>query len=205
MRFSSRVVFADHIFDILEHVYEPAEDSFLFAENLNVRRGCKVLDMGTGCGILAVIAAKKASQVVAIDVNPHAVKCAKNNAEINDVDNRISFVQGDLFAPLRIRKEFDLILFNAPYLPSQKNEKDSWIGWAWAGGTSGRDVIDRFLCEAPKHVRPDGEILLMQSTLSDVKQTLCNLERSGLEANVIAKQDFPFFESITLIRGVTRG
>jgi len=204
MRLSSRVIFADHVFDILENVYEPAEDSFLFAENLSVTRGCKVVDMGTGCGILAVIAAKKAGKVVAIDVNPCAVKCAKNNAEMNGVGNHVSFIQGDLFAPLRTRKEFDLILFNAPYLPSEENEKDSWMGWAWAGGVSGRNVIDRFLCEAPKHLRLGGEIMLMQSTLSDVEQTLRNLEERGLEANVIAKQNLPFFESIVLVRGTGR-
>ena len=203
MRFSSRVIFANNVFGILENVYEPAEDSFLFAENLRVKRGCKVVDMGTGCGILAVIAAKKAAKVVAIDVNPYAVKCAKNNAEMNDVGNSVSLIQGDLFTPLRTRKEFDLILFNAPYLPSEENEKDSWTGRAWAGGVFGRDVIDRFLCEAPKHIRPGGEIMLMQSTLSNVEQTLRNLEETGLKANVIAKQDLPFFESIVLIRGVT--
>jgi len=201
MRFSSRVVFADHVFDILENVYEPAEDSFLFAENLSVEHGCKVIDMGTGCGILAIIAAKKTSNVVAVDVNPYAIKCAKNNAKTNGVGNRVSFIQGDLFAPLAPRKEFDVILFNAPYLPSEENEKSSWIGWAWAGGISGRSVIDRFLCEAPKHVRSGGEIMLMQSTLSNVEQTLRNLEERGLEANVVAKQDFPF-ESIVLVRGV---
>ena len=204
MRFSNRVVFADHAFDILENVYEPAEDSFLFAENIDVGRDCKVLDIGTGCGILAVIAARKGGRVVATDVNPYSVKCAKRNAKINGVGDRISLVQGDLFAPLRIRKEFDLILFNAPYLPSQKNEKNSWIAWAWAGGKSGRNVIDRFLREATNHLKTDGEILLMQSTLSDVKRTLRSLEDRGLKANVIAKQDLPFFESIVLVRGGTR-
>lgn len=204
MQFSGRVVFADHVFNILENVYEPAEDSFLFAENLSVKRGCKVVDVGTGCGILAVVAAKKAGQVVAIDVNPHAVKCAKNNAEMNGVSSRVYFIQGDLFAPLRTRKEFDLILFNAPYLPSEENEKNSWTGWAWAGGVSGRNVMDRFLCEAPKHIKRGGEIMLMQSTLSNVEQTLRNLEERGFEANVIAKQDLPFFESIVLVRGVAR-
>jgi release factor glutamine methyltransferase len=204
MQFSSRVVFADQVFDILENVYEPAEDSFLFAENLNVRRGCRVVDIGTGCGILAVIAAKKAGKVVAIDVNPYAVKCAKNNARMNGVGNFVSFIQGDLLAPLRTRKEFDLILFNAPYLPSEESEKDSWMGRAWAGGVSGRNVIDRFICEAPEHIKPGGEFMLMQSTLSGVEQTLSNLEKRGLEASVIAKQNLPFFESIVLVRGASR-
>lgn len=202
MRLPSRVVFADCVFNISENVYEPAEDSFLFAENLRVRGGCKVVDMGTGCGILGVIAAKKADRVIAIDVNPYAVKCAKNNAEINSVGNHMSFIQGDLFAPLRTRKEFDLILFNAPYLPSEENEKDSWMGWAWAGGVSGRNLIDRFLCKASEYLRPGGEIMLMQSTLSNVEQTLRLLKERGFEANVIAKQDLPFFESIVLVRGV---
>ena len=204
MRLSSRVIFADHVFDILENVYEPAEDSFLFAENLSVTRGCKVVDMGTGCGILAVIAAKKAGKVVAIDVNPCAVKCAKNNAEMNGVGNHVSFIQGDLFAPLRTRKEFDLILFNAPYLPSEENEKNSWIERAWAGGVSGRNIIDAFLREAPKHLKTGGEIMLLQSTLSDVEQTLRNLGERGLEANVIAKQNLPFFESIVLVKGAKK-
>jgi release factor glutamine methyltransferase len=204
MQFSSRVVFADQVFDVLENVYEPAEDSFLFAENLNVRRGCRVVDIGTGCGILAVIAAKTAGKVVAIDVNPYAVKCAKNNARMNGVGNSVSFIQGDLLAPLRTRMEFDLILFNAPYLPSEESEKDSWMGRAWAGGVSGRNVIDRFICEAPEHIKPGGEIMLMQSTLSDVEQTLRNLEERGLETSVIAKQNLPFFESIVLVRGASR-
>ena len=198
---SKKVFFADFVFHVLENVYEPAEDSFFFAENLKIRDGCKIIDMGTGCGILGVLAAKKAGRVVAVDVNPYAVRCARNNAEINGVVDRMFFVQGDLFSPLRIRKEFNLILFNSPYLPSEENEKDSWVEWAWAGGTSGREVISRFICEAPKYLKPSGEILLVQSTLSDVKETLQAFEKRGFRTGVIAKQDLPFFETVVLIKG----
>ncbi|MDI6690428.1 MAG: methyltransferase, partial [Candidatus Bathyarchaeota archaeon] len=49
---SKKVFFADYVFYVSENVYEPAEDSFLFAENLMVRERDFVLDMGIGCGIL---------------------------------------------------------------------------------------------------------------------------------------------------------
>ncbi|MBS7632858.1 methyltransferase, partial [Candidatus Bathyarchaeota archaeon] len=60
-----RVLFGDFVFFVDENVYEPAEDSFLFAEKLAVGEGSRVLDMGTGCGILGVVAAGKAGEVVA--------------------------------------------------------------------------------------------------------------------------------------------
>src|SRR3972149_4355762 len=75
-----RVYFGDFVFLVDENVYEPSEDSFLFAENLDVKEGERVLDMGTGCGIVGVLAARKACEVVAVDVNPHAVRCARENA-----------------------------------------------------------------------------------------------------------------------------
>jgi release factor glutamine methyltransferase len=69
-----RVYFTNYVFDVYPDVYEPAEDSFIFAENLAVNFGDYVLDMGTGCGILGIVAAEKASHVVAVDLNPKAVR-----------------------------------------------------------------------------------------------------------------------------------
>jgi release factor glutamine methyltransferase len=192
--------FADYQLLVSEHVYDPAEDSFLLAENLAVKRGDYVLDMGTGCGILAVVAAEKASKVVAVDISPYAVRCAKENAKANHVAGKTSVVQGDLFTPIRTAEEFDLILFNAPYLPSTNIQEGSWLERAWAGGKGGRQVIDRFVCESPKYLKKGGSILLMQSTLSDVHETLHRFRRRGLEADILAKRALPFFETIVLVK-----
>jgi len=197
---SKRVFFEGFVFVVDENVYEPAEDTFLFAENLDVKVSERVLDIGTGCGILGVIVAKKASEVVAIDINPYAVHCAKENAKLNNVRSKMTFIQGDLFTPLREKAKFDVILFNAPYLPAEEDEADSWIGHAWAGGATGREIIGRFIPDASKHLKPTGHILLMQSTLAHVDKTLTTFDEYGMKASVIAEAALPFFETITLIK-----
>lgn len=124
---TKRVFYTGYSFNVWDDVYEPAEDSFLFAENLTVEKGDSVLDLGTGCGILGIIAAQKASTVVASDINPYAVRCARENARLNRIRNRLLFVQSDLFNFLG-QKRFDLVLFNAPYLPVDHEQADSLAG-----------------------------------------------------------------------------
>jgi release factor glutamine methyltransferase len=196
---AKRVYFDNYVFVVDENVYEPAEDSFLFAENLEVETGESVLDMGTGCGILGILAAKKARDVIAVDVNPYAVRCAKENAVLNNVRSKMAFVQGDLFTWLSEKTTFDVILFNAPYLPADAREADSWIGRAWAGGVTGRQVINRFIYEVPKHLKRTGRVLLMQSTLTNVDETVRRLAECHLNAEVVADRALPFFETVVLI------
>jgi release factor glutamine methyltransferase len=193
-----KVYFKDQVFLVDEHVYEPAEDSFLIAEKIRVKEDDTVLDMGTGCGILAVLAAEKAKSVLAVDVNPYALQCAVKNAENNGVKERIEFRKGDLFQPIKQNERFSLILFNAPYLPSEPDEEKSWIGKAWAGGPNGRKILDRFVMDSPNFLAAGGRIQLVQSSLSDVNRTIEMFAELDLRAMVVAQVKVAF-ESIVLV------
>jgi len=96
------VFYSRYKFEVFNGVYEPAEDSFLLADNLQVRYGDTVLDLGTGCGILGIVAAGKARKVVATDISPIAVKCTKHNAKINNLADKVDVRIGNLFSTSKI-------------------------------------------------------------------------------------------------------
>jgi len=74
-----------------------------------------VLDVGTGTGVQAIHAAKGgAKTVTAIDINPDAIECAKENVLLNNVQDRVSVVKSDLFEKIALGTKFDLIIANLP-------------------------------------------------------------------------------------------
>ncbi len=180
-------------------VYEPAEDTFLFAENLQIDRRDRVLEIGTGTGLLAIIASKQCSTVTATDVNPHAIDCAVKNLIVNKSYN-VELRKGNLFEPVEDEK-FDLILFNTPYLPTKEYERvGDELDTAWDGGSDGRKVIDRFLEGLKDHLNQGGRVQLVQSSLSDIDRTIEKLNSIGLDASVTAREKC-FFEEVVVITG----
>jgi release factor glutamine methyltransferase len=182
-------------------VYEPAEDTFLFAENLQVERRDHILEIGTGTGLIAIIVSRQCRTVTATDVNPQAIDCAVKNIITNKAYN-VKLKQGDLFEPVQNEK-FDLILFNTPYLPTSEEEMvDDELDAAWDGGEDGRKVIDQFLEGVKDHLNPGGRVQLVQSSLSDIDKTIAKLKEIGLEASVTAREKC-FFEEIVVITGIS--
>ncbi|HPX77899.1 MAG TPA: methyltransferase, partial [Methanobacterium sp.] len=118
-------------------VYQPAEDTFLLADNLEVERMSRALEIGTGTGLIAILAAKKARIVIATDINSHALDCTLKNIIANKTYN-MELRKGDLFEPVEDEK-FDIILFNTPYLPTEEDEiVADELDAAWNGGPGGR-------------------------------------------------------------------
>lgn len=180
-------------------VYEPAEDTFLLVDNLQVGRRDRVLEIGTGTGIIAIIVSRKCSTAIATDINPQAINCTAKNIIANKAYN-VELRKGDLFEPVQGEK-FDLILFNTPYLPTSSEERvDDELDAAWDGGEDGRKIIDRFLDEVKDHLNPGGRVQLVQSSLSDINKTIKKLEDMGMDASVTAREKC-FFEEVVVITG----
>jgi len=178
-----------------EMVYAPGEDSHLLAANLRAEKGDYVLDMGTGTGIQAIVAAQTAEKVLAVDINPRALKIAKENAERNNAKN-IEFCESDLFSKLKKSERFDLIVFNPPYLPG--TERDI-LGKAWAGGSRGREVIDRFIDSFSDHLSDAGRVELLVSSLNDLAIVRKKFRKKGFSTRIIAKEKLWFEELYILL------
>jgi SAM-dependent methyltransferase len=118
-----------------DHVLGPNPSASLLA-NATVRpRVGSVLDLGAGCWIQALLAARHADRVVASDLNPRAVTIASFNAALNHV--AVDSVEGDLFEPVRGQR-FDLIVSNPPFVISPTASflfRDSELGGEGIGRT----------------------------------------------------------------------
>ena len=145
-------------------IYEPAEDSFLISELLEEylskqNKEIKYLDMGTGSGILALTASNflPKENILASDINPKSVKLLKEQG--------FNAVKSNLFQ--NIKDNFDLITFNAPYLPEDSREPKS-SRLATTGGKKGDEIAVEFLKQAKSHLNKDGKIFLLISNLTPI-------------------------------------
>ena len=103
---------------ILPNVFCPTygEGSQLLADTMDARPSDVVWDVGTGSGVLAIMAARRGARVVATDVSSDAVECARYNVRRHHYESKVEIRKGNLFAPLRPEERFDLILFNPPFM-----------------------------------------------------------------------------------------
>ncbi|HLX10658.1 MAG TPA: methyltransferase [Thermoanaerobaculia bacterium] len=142
----------------------------------------RVLDLGTGSGVGAVFAARRGFRVMAVDINPQAVRCARMNALLHRLEGTIEVRQGDLFGPVA-GERFDLVLFNPPFF---RGQPVSDLDRAWRS----TDVLERFAAGVRGVLQPVGEVLVALSTDGQGEALLHGLGEAGLALDVAVRRDF---------------
>ena len=135
-----------------------------------------VLDLGCGYGVIGIVIAKlnSALKVYMVDINKRAVELAKLNAKLNNVENQVTVLHGDLYEPVD-SIVFDLIITNPPF-------------------TAGFNVVEKIIINAKQHLKPKGSIQLVARRAHNKVMEL--LEKTYGNVEVLAsKSGYKVFKS----------
>ncbi|MGC8977674.1 MAG: peptide chain release factor N(5)-glutamine methyltransferase [Candidatus Ratteibacteria bacterium] len=175
----------------------------IYKENF-LPESVKILDIGTGCGNIAICLAKNIenSYVIGIDISKKSLKIAKENARLNNVENKINFKYSNLFS--NINDNFDIIVSNPPYIseneyPSLSKEIKYEPKRAIIGGKDGLKIIKKILKECPKFLKNNGYLILevgykQSDKIKEIKSnklTLISIEKDlqGYERVMVFKKN----------------
>jgi len=169
--------------EVPDGIYYPDEDSILLAETIQQLfiKNKDVLEVGCGSGLVAILLAQN-NKVTALDINEEAVKATEENAKANNAE--INALRSDLFK--NVKQKFDIIIFNAPYLPP--SDMDKYLGKE-KRNLIDDNVIERFLGQLSKYLNKEGFALLVTSSL-----TKLNMQDKELRIEVIASKKLPWEE-----------
>lgn len=171
-------------FIVYPNVFPPRGDTELLVSNMTLAPGSTVLDLGTGCGVLAIFAARQgAARVLAVDVNEQAVKNALANIIEFDLNAVIEARVSDCFSAVE-PVQFDLIVANLP----GRCEVAADVVQAAQWDTDFRAHRDLFN-SAKQYLKPGGSIFMAKANYPELN-TLMNLaSTSGFTAQVLDRKD----------------
>jgi len=176
-------------------VYDPAEDTFLLLDSIEVGKDDAVFEIGTGCGIIALDCARKGANVICSDINKKAADLALHNYEKNKnkIKGDFEVRHGNLFDVLKMDEVFDIIIFNPPYLPIKRDEKiqgHEWLDLATDGGRDGLQKTKSFIREVGQYLKEQGRAYFIFSNLSDRKKLDFVLKKNVFEFKIKKSQRF---------------
>ena len=144
----------------------PSIQSIFLLENTRINKGDVVLDIGTGSGIQAIFAAKKAKKIVATDINPNSITSANFNAKYHGFENIIDVRLGDLFAPVKSNEKFDVIIYNIDY-PYDVESNELW------------EVHERFFAKVNKYLKQGGTVFYQSGWIWNIPRILEMIRSNG--------------------------
>jgi release factor glutamine methyltransferase len=165
--------------------------SLLLAENIPDLTGKTAVDLGTGSGILAIVACLQgAATVYLLDTYDKAISLALDNGKRNGVGDRLIHLPiGATMLPLPAGKKVDVILSNPAQLPLPQQDRENSPFYA---GPEGRSMIDALIVEAPMKLNPSGHLLMTHNSLSNLNKSITLLSTVGLQPRILAERSIPF-------------
>ena len=168
---------------LLPGVFPPKSDTSLLAGSLNLKAGAKVLDVGTGCGALAIWAARQgAASVVAVDTSITAVKNASLNVQRLALEEQIQVREGDVFSTIRPSDRFDVIIANLP--GRNKPATDEMASAQW--DTNFRAHQELFV-GAKRYLSNDGAILMVKANYPDLLEMASLAKGNGFSITIVSR------------------
>ncbi len=156
-------------FDLLlgPRTFAPTRTSVEVAEEIQVKRGDTVIDVGSGSGVLAFIAERLgAGRVFGTDMNEEAVAYAQRNAQALGVADRVMFRHGNLFEPLE-GVQADVVIGDVAGIPDEIAAETDWYPGGYSGGPTGAEVPVAMLHSLRSHLRPGGRLYLPTGSIQD--------------------------------------
>lgn len=191
----------------MSNFYEPCEDSEILLRNtINViekmqdKEKLKICEVGVGSGFVILNIAnkfKKKHVYLGCDINSDAISETEN--KFKEIKLKIILKKSDLLSDFD--DEFDLILFNTPYLPCEDGERFEdlkLIDKAIYGGEKGYEVIEKFILQVGKNMQFKSRVVMVFSSLSNLYYICDVLKRNFYSFEILEKEEVFFEELICL-------
>ena len=177
-----------------KRVFHPRPISRMMANIIDVKSDDIVLDLCTGSGIFAIVAAHFGAQkVFAVDLSPYSLETAKNNAFLNNIpEGQLEFIESDYFSNIPDIK-FDKIYSNPPcmIICDDFSENDG-IKLAVDGGNDGTFFYGKVINESISFLKPNGELIIPVPKWCNCKKIISDLEQK-YTYEVIVKDNVRYF------------
>jgi len=170
-------------FIVYPTVFWPSQDSKNIVENYHISPGEEVLDVCTGSGVIAIFSALKgAKKVVALDINPLAIKSTLENAKRYHVEKVIDARVSDIFHALNKNEKFDVITMNPPFTEHKVSDNTERTTW-----DEDLQLHKKFFSEVINHLKKDGRIYICQAKFGAVEEMKDMAKNAGFNIKLIGQ------------------